>query len=297
MNTPSRFRRFLGKPWREKVDTILYRLVQAFPFVPLPVRLSFGGWWLARNDFIGAALFCGGFENTECSFVERFLNPGMTVLDVGAHHGFYTLLASRKVGSQGRVLAVEASPRESKKLQLHLAINRCKNVQLECCALGEAEGRAQLHVVLGGQSGRSSFRNPGASEPTVTIPVHIKCLDSMLAAHDIERVDFMKVDVEGGELSVLKGGIELLSRRPRPVILLEVQDVRTREWGYPAREIVQFLSTNGYHWFRPLLGGTLEPIAADAQEYDGNFVAVPEEKVGSLATSDEMPRDEHTIHT
>jgi hypothetical protein len=86
----------------------------------------------------------------------------------------------------------------------------------------------------------------------------------------------------------LKGGIELLSRRPRPVILLEVQDVRTRTWGYPAREIIQFLSTNGYRWFRPLPGGTLEPIAADAQEYDGNFVAVPEEKVGSLTTNDEV---------
>jgi len=270
------------KSWREKVDTILYRWVQEFPSVPIPVRLPFGGWWLARNDFIGAALFCGGFENPERLFVERFLHPGMTVLDIGAHHGFYTLLASRRVGSQGRVLAVEASPRESKRLQLHLTINRCKNVEVECCGLGESEGHGELHLVMGGQNGCNSLRKPETSEPTVVIPVHIQRLDSVLDRYNFKRVDFMKLDVEGGELSVLKGGTELLSRPLRPVILIELQDVRTRPWGYPTREIVQFLFTNGYRWFKPLPAGTLEPRAADAQEYDGNFVAIPEEKIGSL---------------
>jgi FkbM family methyltransferase len=282
MNTRNRVRRFLMKPWRERVKAILYRWVQTFPLVPVPVRLPFGGWWLARNDFIGAALFCGGFEETECLFVERFLRPGMTVLDIGAHHGFYTLLASRRVGPQGRVLAVEASPREIKKLHLHLTVNRCTNVLVESCVLGESEGYGELHVVVGGQSGCNSLRKPEASEPTITIPVHIRRLDSVVDAYNIKRVDFMKLDVEGGELSVLKGGIELLGRRPRPVMLIEVQDIRTRPWGYPAREIVHFLSITGYHWFRLLPDGTLKRIAVDAQEYDGNFVAVPEEQLASL---------------
>ena len=81
---------------------------------------------------------------------------------------------------------------------------------------------------------------------------------------------------------MLKGGTQLLSKPQRPVLLIEVQDVRTRPWGYSAREIVHFLSTNGYRWFKPLPGGTLEPIAADAEGHDGNFVAVPAEKAGSL---------------
>ena len=62
-------------------------------------------------------------------------------------------------------------------------------------------------------------------------------------------MDFIKLDVEGAELDVLKGADLLLNRRPRPVILAEVQDVRTQPWGYRARDI-QHLSHKGYKWFR-----------------------------------------------
>ena len=72
---PSRIRRFLQKPWHEKASSFFFRWIRIFPHIPLPARLPFGGWWLARNDFLGAALFDAGFENSERSFVERFLRP------------------------------------------------------------------------------------------------------------------------------------------------------------------------------------------------------------------------------
>jgi len=282
MSGRKHFRQFLRKPLREMTNVILYRWVQAFPRIPVPIRLPFGAWWLARNDFLGAALFCGGFEEIERSFVEYFLRPGMTVLDIGAHHGFYTLFCSRKVGAQGMVLAIEASPRERKRLDLHLRINRCKNVQVECCALAETEGSAELHVVIGGQTGCNSLQKPAVAEPTVTVAVHTRRLDDVVRAHHLEKVDFIKLDVEGSELSVLKGGWELLSRPHRPVILVEVQDTRTLPWGYRAQALVNCLSAIGYHWFRPLPGGRLERMSIDENEYDGNLVAIPEEHATSL---------------
>jgi FkbM family methyltransferase len=278
----SRVQQFMQKSWPEKTASILYHWVQTVPGVPVPVRLPFGGWWLARNDFVGAAMFNGGFENTERSFVERFLRPGMTVLDIGAHHGFYTLLASRKVGPQGRVLAVEASPRERAKLSLHLQINRCKNVEIESRGLGENEGDAELYLVKGSQSGCNSLRPPEVSDPTEKVPIHIDRLDNVLRDHQIERVDFMKLDVEGAELSVLKGAPQLLMNRPRPTILAEVQDIRTKPWGYAARAIIRYLAAADYHWFRPLADGGLEPIDVEREECDGNFVTVPEERLASL---------------
>src|ERR1700722_2008665 len=145
---------------------MMYLWVRTLPSIPVPVRLPFGSWWLARNDFVGAALFQGGFENIECSFVDRFLAPGMTVLDIGSHHGFYTLLASRKVGPQGKVIAVEASPRERKRLNRHLRINRCKNVAVESRALGEAKGVAELYLVSGVETGCNSLRPPAVAQLT-----------------------------------------------------------------------------------------------------------------------------------
>lgn len=275
----TRARRFLEKSWQEKIRSVVFRWWRVQPGMPVPLRLSFGGWWLAQSDFLGAALLDGGFENTERSFVERFLRPGMVFLDIGAHHGYYTLLASRKVGPTGLVLAVEPSRRERRKLRLHLQINRCKNVRIEGRALGEAEGTASLYLVQGTETGCNSLRRPDVEQKIESVTVQVERLDRVLQDHQIERVDFIKMDVEGAELSVLKGAQELLSRRPRPVILSEVQDVRSRPWGYSARDVVRYLSSLDYDWFCPLSNGGLVKMDCDQMEYAGNFVAVPDESV------------------
>jgi FkbM family methyltransferase len=275
---------FFRKPAQEKARSVFFRWIRIFPGIPVPVRLPYGGWWLARNDFLGAALFYDGFENTERSFIERFLRPGMVVLDIGAHHGYYTLLASRKVGPTGLVLAIEPSPRERKKLLLHLRINRCKNVQLESRALGDAEGTAELYLVRGSETGCNSLRAPNVAQDTERLSVPVERLDRVLQDHGIERVDLIKLDVEGAELSILRGAQQLLSKSSRPVILTEVQEIRTRPWGYPASEIVRYLSSANYHWFRPLPNGSLERLDASLDEYDGNFIAIPEERVPALSS-------------
>ena len=75
--------------------------------------------WLKSNDLSFLSNLAGNFEEAERQFVERFLRPGMIVLDIGAHHGYYTLLASRKDGQKGKVIAIEPSPRERRKLIWH----------------------------------------------------------------------------------------------------------------------------------------------------------------------------------
>jgi FkbM family methyltransferase len=274
--------RFLGKPRDEKARSLYFRWIRTFPWIPVPVRLPYGGWWLAGNDYLSGALFYEGFENTERSFVERFLRPGMIVLDIGAHHGYYTLLASRKVGPSGLVLAIEPSPRERKRLRLHLRINRSKNVQVESRALGEAEGSADLYLIRGTESGCNSLRPPNVPQKTDRVSVSVECLDRVLRDHGIEHVDFIKLDVEGAELSVLKGARQLLDRRPRPVIVVEVQDIRTKAWGYTANQIVRHLRNMEYRWFQASSGGYLEEIDFERENCDGNYVAIPEERVASL---------------
>lgn len=281
-NRVGRVRKFLKKPWDEKAASFFFRWSRAFPGIPVPVRLPFGSWWLAKNDFVGSALFYGGFENTERSFVENYLRPGMVVVDIGAHHGFYTLLASRKVGSDGRVLAIEASPRERKKLRLHLRINSCRNVEIENSAVGEREADSELYLVFGRETGCNSLRRPAVSEPNSAVSIHIERLDDMLHRRKIAAVDLVKIDVEGAELSALKGAPHLLTNRPRPVVLAEVQDIRTKPWGYPARDIIRFLLRANYQWFRPLPAGKLQAIDTEQEDYDGNFVAVPDESIEAL---------------
>jgi FkbM family methyltransferase len=277
--------RFLQKPWREKGSSLTYRwsslksqFAQVSSNIRLPVRLPFGAWWLPRNDYLTELLVAGTFETNEVAFVRSILQPGMTVLDLGAHHGLYTLLASKRVAPGGKVFAFEPSPRERRALRQHVLLNLCRNVTIQGLALGSENTRANLFVVEGSQTGCNSLRPPDVFCVTSPVRVRVIRLDDWLDSQRIDQVDFIKLDVEGAELDVLKGAERLLNRRPRPVILAEVQDVRTIPWGYRANEVLLHLHDRGYKWFSVLVHGTVKELDLSARNFEGNFIACPQER-------------------
>ena len=275
-----RIGQFLRKPSHEKAKWLNQKWREAVSRLPKPVRLPFGALFLSRNDALGFNLQI--FETRELEFAERFLQPGMTVLDIGANQGLYTLLASQRVGSRGRVFAFEPSPRERRALRLNVLVNLCRNVTIESAALGNEEGYSELYLVDGPETGCNSLRPPvlmeGSSRP---VRVPITRLDRWLCEHKIERVDFIKLDVEGAELSVLRGATDLLNRNPRPVILAEVAKIRTAPWGYHAGEIVSTLQCVGFCWFEIAADGSLFPIRRIA-DTEMNLVAIPKERVNQV---------------
>ena len=275
---PGRLRRFLRKPLKEKYLTLALRAQRSFPNMPLPLRLGYGAWWLAENSALDEKLLHEGFEAAELKIVETLLRPGMTVVDAGAHHGFYTVLASKRVGRSGRVIAFEPSPRECTRLLRHIRLNRCKNVVVKSCALGEQDDETDLFIVEGREDWCNSLRPPAVNANIATQRVAVRRADDILLALRIGHVDFFKVDVEGAELSLLRGASRIL-RDWRPIILAEVQDVRTARWGYAAQEILEFLRGHSYRWFQITARGKLQPVPTDLVHYDANLMALPEERL------------------
>src|SRR5579859_6913713 len=94
----TRISKFLRKALHEQSRSFYARWRRQFPTLPVPVRLPYGAWFVARDDFFGSKFTYDGFEADERGFVQNFLKRGMIILDVGAHHGLYTLLASKCVG-------------------------------------------------------------------------------------------------------------------------------------------------------------------------------------------------------
>jgi hypothetical protein len=125
---------------------------------------------------------------------------------------------------------------------------------------------------------QNSLRPPTVDEPTKTVLVPVQRLDDALAELDVSKVDFIKVDGEGAQLSVLYGVMRLLLRKSRPAILAEVQDVRTLPWGYAAQDIIQFMVRMDYRWFAIAATGALLPISCDQETYNANLVALPAER-------------------
>jgi FkbM family methyltransferase len=274
----SRLQVFWAKPGRIRYVALANRVRRIVRSMPLPLRLPFGAWWLAEHSALDRELIYDGFETAEAAFVAKFLRPGMTVLDVGAHHGLYTLLASKCVGRDGRVIAFEPSPRERRRLRRHLRWNRCGNVEVQPCALGDRAGEADLYLVEGEHDWCNSLRAPNIEERTSKVRVEVRRLDDVLEGLSWPRVDFIKLDVEGAELSFLRGASSMFRGEARPAILVEVQDVRTAPWGYAAREIVRFLADAGYGWFALSDDGSLESVSSELARYDGNLVALPHER-------------------
>lgn len=272
---PQRIWRFLKSPLRSKYITLANRARRIFPNMPIPLRLPCGVWWLADEGILDEKLLFGEFETMERRFVKKLLRRDMTVVDVGAHHGLYTLLASKCVGWHGRVVAIEPSPRELRRLEKHLRLNRSSNVELIPCAAREDSGEAELYVVERFNDVCNSLRPPDTTEPVRTQRVQVSRLDDILSELAISKVDFIKLDAEGSELSVLHGAMKLLSSSQRPAMLVEVQDIRTNPWGYAAREILQFLIRMDYQWFAIAAKGALLPIPCDLETYDANLVALP----------------------
>lgn len=279
VRSPARIYRFLRKPLHEQSRSFYARWRQVFPNLPAPVRLSYGAWFMGRNDYFGSQLTHDGFETAERAFVQGFLRPGMKVLDVGAHHGLYTLLASKCVGRTGTVVSFEPSARERKALLLNLKLNRTKNVSVESIALGSSNTQSEFYVVNREETGCNSLRPPVTSGTTSTTQVEVRRLDDWAMEHRVDRADFIKLDVEGGELEFLRGAERFLTGSKRPVILAEVQDIRTQPWRYAAKEIITYLQERNFDWFRICADGHLEALDCSVQEYDGNFVAVPLESL------------------
>ncbi len=137
---------------------------------------------------------------------DRFFTPqkSFVVVDVGAHFGIYTVKAAKKVGVEGLVIAVEAENGNYEFLDRNIRINRYRNVIPLRLALSSFEGRAKLYVRSFG--GHSLLRKTNDA-----IDVSVTTLARLLSRIGVNRVDLMKIDVEGAELEVLKGAEDLLS--------------------------------------------------------------------------------------
>jgi len=192
---------------------IIWGLRRFLPPIPLPVCLPYRICWTATYPN-GFDLWVVNIEKGERRFVAGFLRPGMTVLDLGAHHGLFTTLMSRLVGPSGRVLAFEPSPRERRGLERHIRLNACTNVTVVPMAVSSSAGNAEFYMVENRRSGASGLRRTqldGRFPKSERIQVRVAALDEYLGNASINYVDFVKMDIEGAELEAFKGAKKLLT--------------------------------------------------------------------------------------
>ena len=184
--------------------------------------------------------YFGLCDTRELRLMREHLSGDM--VDVGAHIGMYALLAARELQGRGRVLAFEPNPAARAQLEENVLLNGCANVIVVAAAAGEAEGRAVLHVPATADPSFSSLE-AGRFAEGEAVDVETTTVDAQVAEYGLAP-SFVKVDVEGQEVAVLRGAAETVARF-RPALLVEVSE-------RSAPEVQRLL--HGYRPFR-IAGG------------------------------------------
>lgn len=210
---------------------------------PMWVKLPLGfEMWLDVSDFMQRSILIYETWSPEVTRVfQRFLKSGDHVVDIGANVGYFSLLAATLVGPAGHVTSFEPNPTIYGQLQANIARNRLPVVAHQA-ACSDHDGEVGLYISDGWNSGECSFSSLNASG---TRAQKISCVVADNVLEDRPPPNFIKIDVEGAEMLVLKGLSRTLSAA-HPALCLEVDDRKLVNMGSSSREIYGYLSSFGY---------------------------------------------------
>jgi FkbM family methyltransferase len=211
-------------------------------------------------DSIQRNIYLGTFEPTETACVRDWLRPGMTFVDVGANCGYYTALAASCVGASGRVFSIEPQPVAYTQLVEMVRANGLNQVRTFPYGLSTLDGEATLYLPpeSSGENNATMVRHPAARE----IRVHTRTLDHCISEWGIERIDVLKIDVEGYEPKVLQGATQALSKGNIRAILCEFNDVWLEAADSSSGALLSLLRSHGFsiHGGKKLPAGPMKTL-------------------------------------
>jgi FkbM family methyltransferase len=180
---------------------------------------------------IANEIFYRTFEKQEIEIFQRLIKPGMLMVDVGANIGLYSLIASKILGSSGRVYSYEPSKESYLRFLENIENNHINNVQAINKGLSDSSnadlvlmqdndcGDAERYII-NHSDGENTLKND-TNEIGMGEKISVESLDESLTKFNERKVDFIKIDTEGYEYFVLKGSMNILSQNPDVIILME----------------------------------------------------------------------------
>lgn len=206
---------------------------------------------------------CRAYEPAMTRYLSSAIQPGMVVVDIGAHIGFFSLLASDRVGSAGKVIAFEPNARNYGRLLTNIALNGRVNIEARSVALADTAGE---RAFTGAED--TAFSSLARSDTTGTTVVPVSTLDRELSAIHGGHCDLVKIDIEGAELLALRGMKQTLSANPHIRLVIEVHPPLISELGGTANELITRLREHGFSLYKLDDHGAVRPFSTSATVMD-----------------------------
>ena len=223
------------------------------------------------KDSILSRYIYDGFEKDEIEFLKNNLQPGDVFVDIGSNVGLFSLLASKIVGSKGLVYSFEPTPQTFMRFQKNIALNGFTNIKAKNMGLSDKKGKLDLQVSENGFDAWNTFAKKENERFQHKTSVEVSTIDNEFTEIDKSRISFVKIDVEGWEKFVLKGGTSFFQNYS-PVVMVEFTETNTFDAGYFVQEIYDIMVEFGYRWFRNKNGQLIPEEKKLRYRYD-NLIA------------------------
>ena len=215
---------------------------------------------LDLNEYIDSEIYLNGyFEKDTIYALQKLARPGITIFDIGANSGAHTMRMAKLVGETGKVIAFEPMPWAHKKLAANIALNKFSNITVERLGLSDQPARGvEVEIASSWPVSGYDLRQLHPVHKGRVMKEHIdfSTLDEYVRAYEIKRLDIIKVDTDGYELKVLKGGAKALEHF-RPTLIVEMSRPELKEKGDTLENLISFLDKLGYQFYS---GYNLAPI-------------------------------------
>jgi FkbM family methyltransferase len=220
------------------------------------------------REFVQCEIYHQRYEPEETKVFLRFLEKGDVIFDLGANVGYYALLAASKVGNQGKVYSFEPSKDNYAKLLENVKLNHFSNIVLNQLAVSDQKGETFLYSNSRENDGMKSFVKHFFDHSRMQ-KVQITSLDDYVQENGIQRVDFIKCDIEGAEILAFKGGKQLLTSSEAPHLLFEVNAPSLIKLGFSDIELQKLLFEYKYQLYE-ICEGKLVPLR-QAKQVEGSI--------------------------
>jgi FkbM family methyltransferase len=234
----------IGKlPFAPKLYQILYK-----NFKPKGVvKVKAGGHTMFVDSHDSALapylIMHGSFDPEETFVLEKFLKNGMTFIDVGANVGYFSLIAARLVGEDGKVFAFEPDEDNFRLLERNIQENGYKNIKVFMKAISDEVGTARFYL----DSENLCAHSLNKKENSNFVEVETTILDELLKN---EKVDVIKIDVEGAEQSVFDGMKDIIAKNNKLAVITEFYPKAIRNFGNSPKEYLKSFIDAGFKLYR-----------------------------------------------
>jgi FkbM family methyltransferase len=207
-------------------------------------------WQLDLGEGFDLSIYLGAFEPGTRTTLKKLIKPGNVVFDIGANIGAHTLGIAQSVGPQGHVFAFEPTDFAFEKLCRNLALNpdlaaRTSPRQILLAASSSDSGEPQIYASWPLRSSNDEVHPKHRGRLVCTAHASVDTLDSFVQRNKIDRLNLIKIDVDGHELPVLQGALETL-RRFRPLLVMEMSPYNHAEHKHSFGDFVALLKSLRY---------------------------------------------------